>query len=34
MTLPVDNLTLAVFRSAELGFLGLVIPTLTHTPLS
>lgn len=28
------SLTLAVFRSAELGFLGFVIPTLMQTPLS
>jgi hypothetical protein len=34
MTLPVDNLTLAVFRSAEFGFLGFVIPTFRHTPFS
>lgn len=34
MILPVDNLTLAVFRSPELGFLGFVIPTFRQTPLS
>jgi len=33
-TLPVLRRTLAVFRSAELGFLGFVMPTLRHTPLS
>lgn len=32
MTLPLLNLTLATFRSPELGFLGFVVPTLTHTP--
>jgi hypothetical protein len=32
-TLPVDNLTLAVFRSAEFGFLGFVMPTFRQTPL-
>jgi hypothetical protein len=34
MTRPVDNLTLAVLRSAELGFFGFVMPTFRHTPLS
>jgi hypothetical protein len=32
MTRPVLNFTLAVLRSAELGFLGLVMPTLRQTP--
>lgn len=32
MTLPVLKRTLAVLRSAEFGFFGLVIPTLTQTP--
>lgn len=31
-TFPDDSLTRAVLRSPELGFLGLVMPTLTHTP--
>lgn len=34
MTLPVLSLTLAIFLSPEFGFLGLVVPTLRHTPLS
>lgn len=34
MTFPVDSRTRAVLRSPELGFLGFVMPTLTHTPLS
>ena len=34
MTLPVLNLTLAIFRSPELGFLGFVVPTFKHTPFS
>lgn len=34
MTRPVDSLTRAVLRSPELGFLGRVMPTLRHTPLS
>lgn len=34
MTLPVLSLTLAIFLSPELGFLGLVVPTLRHTPFS
>lgn len=34
MTLPVDRRTRAVLRSPELGFLGFVMPTLMHTPLS
>ena len=32
MTVPLDNLTLATFRSPELGFLGFVMPTRTQTP--
>jgi hypothetical protein len=32
--LPVESRTRAVLRSPELGFLGLVMPTLTHTPFS
>ena len=31
---PLLNLTLAVFRSPEFGFFGLVMPTFRHTPLS
>lgn len=31
-TFPDDSLTRAVLRSPELGFFGLVMPTLTHTP--
>jgi hypothetical protein len=27
------NLTLAILRKAELGFLGVVVATFTHTPL-
>ena len=34
MTLPVLNLTLAIFLSPELGFFGLVVPTFRHTPFS
>lgn len=34
MTFPVLNLTLAIFLSPELGFLGFVVPTFKHTPLS
>jgi hypothetical protein len=34
MTFPVLNLTLAIFLSPELGFLGLVVPTFRHTPFS
>lgn len=34
ITLPVLNRTLAIFRSPEFGFLGFVVPTLRHTPLS
>jgi hypothetical protein len=34
MTLPVLNLTLAIFLSPELGFFGFVVPTFRHTPLS
>ena len=34
MTLPLLNRTLAILRSPEFGFLGFVIPTRTHTPLS
>jgi len=30
---PVVNLTLATFRSAELGFLGVEVYTRVHTPL-
>ena len=30
---PLDNLTLATFLNAELGFLGVVVYTLVHTPL-
>ena len=29
---PFDNLTLATFRNAELGFLGVVVYTLVHIP--
>lgn len=32
MTLPLLNLTLATFLSPELGFFGLVVPTLRQTP--
>ena len=31
-TFPLLNLTLAIFRSPELGFLGFVVPTFKHTP--
>jgi hypothetical protein len=34
MTLPVLNRTLAIFLSPEFGFLGFVVPTFKHTPLS
>ena len=34
MTFPVLNRTLAIFLSPELGFLGFVVPTFKHTPLS
>lgn len=34
MTLPVLSLTLAIFLSPELGFLGFVVPTFKHTPFS
>ncbi len=30
--MPLVSLTLAIFLSAELGFLGVVVPTFTHTP--
>jgi hypothetical protein len=29
---PFVNFTLAILRSAELGFLGVTVPTLTQTP--
>jgi hypothetical protein len=31
-SIPLDNLTLATFRNAEFGFLGVVVNTFTHTP--
>jgi hypothetical protein len=31
--MPFVSLTRAIFRSAELGFLGVVVPTLMQTPL-
>ena len=31
-TFPLLNLTLAIFLSPELGFLGFVVPTLMQTP--
>lgn len=34
ITFPVLNRTLAIFLSPELGFLGFVVPTFKHTPLS
>ena len=34
ITLPVLNLTRAIFLSPELGFLGFVVPTFRHTPFS
>lgn len=34
MTFPVLNLTLAILRSPELGFLGFVVPTLRQTPFN
>lgn len=34
ITLPVLSLTLAIFRSPELGFFGFVVPTFRHTPFS
>jgi hypothetical protein len=34
ITLPVLNLTLAIFLSPELGFLGFVVPTFRHTPFN
>lgn len=34
MTFPVLNLTLAIFLSPELGFLGFVVPTFKHTPFN
>lgn len=34
ITLPVLSLTLAIFLSPELGFLGFVVPTFKHTPFN
>lgn len=31
--MPLDNFTLATFRKAEFGFLGVWVNTLMHTPL-
>ena len=33
-SIPVVNLTRATFRSAELGFLGVVVKTRVQTPLA
>ncbi len=32
-SMPFESLTLATFRRAEFGFFGVVVNTLTHTPL-
>ena len=31
--MPLVSLTLAIFRSAEFGFFGVVVPTFRQTPL-